>query len=99
MTNQACQERRPLWVRLVLRAAMRRSAALLAAGSLFLLAGFDLFAAFIGSGSHSLLGDWGLPVGLASACLSAITAIWCWLAVRWVDRNGRWPEQARQRGD
>lgn len=29
-------------------------------------------------------------IGLILAALAALTAAWVWLAVRWIDRNGKW---------
>jgi hypothetical protein len=98
MANKPCQERRPLWVRLVMREEMKRSGALFVLTMFGLLASFGLLVVVIESGSQSLLGALELPIGLASVCLSVAGAFWCWLSVRWVDLSGKWPEQPNHHG-
>ena len=83
-------EPRPLWVRLVNREGMKRPAALVVVILFCLLACFGLLLVVIESGSSSILGALAFPLALTSACLSTAGALWCWLAVRWVDRKGKW---------
>jgi hypothetical protein len=91
MAAEDRHERRPLWVRLVIREGMKRSAALALVGIFGLLAGIGLLVAAIASGSNSILGALALPLALAGACLCATGAPWSWLAVSRVDGNGKWP--------
>jgi hypothetical protein len=42
--------------------------------------------------AESILHPIGLALELAVACLGAAGALWTWLAVRWVDRNGKWAQ-------
>jgi hypothetical protein len=91
MSDEEWQEKRPLWVRLVARKETKRSAVWFSITILGLLAGIGLLMAAIESGSSSLLGAVALPLSLAGACLCAALALWCWLAVRRVDRNSKWP--------
>ena len=81
---------RPLWVRWVVRAEMKRTAALALVSMFGLLTAIGLLAAAIESASSSFLGALAVPIGLAGAGLCAAGAVWSWLAVRWVDRNGKW---------
>jgi hypothetical protein len=91
MVDEERHEPRPLWVRLVMREEMKRSAALVLA-SIFGLLTFCIALAdtLIWSSGSYFLGSLALPLGLVSACLGAAGALWCWLALRWVDRNGKW---------
>jgi hypothetical protein len=91
--RMAAEERlepRPLWVRVVTREATKRPAAQVQACIFAFIACIGLLTAAIESASTSILGALAMPLGLAGACLGAVGAIWCWLAVRWVDRNGKW---------
>jgi hypothetical protein len=38
----------------------------------------------------SVLFEIARPIGLAGIAVSVIGLVWCWLAVRWVDRHGKW---------
>jgi len=42
------------------------------------------------SPSESLLGKIAFGLGLAGMVINLIAALWVWLAVHWVDRNGQW---------
>jgi len=81
---------RPLWVRVLLGEGTKRSAALAQVSIFVLIACIGLLTGANESASSSVLGAVALPLGLASACLGAIGAVWCRLAVRWVDRHGKW---------
>ncbi len=98
MAAEENPERRPQWVRLVMRESMKRSAALPLAGLFVLLTCLGLLAVAIELGSSSFLGALALPVGLTGACICAAGAVWSWLAIRWVDRNGKWPDLPNQGG-
>jgi hypothetical protein len=74
-----------------MREGMKRSAALALVSLFGVLAGIGLLVVAIESGSSSFLGTLALPVGLGGACLWATGGLWVWLAVRWVDRNSKWP--------
>jgi hypothetical protein len=90
MADRERHELRPLWVRIAARQGTRRPVSLIQVGIFGLLACIGLGTAVIESGSSSILGALALSLGLALACLGAAGAVWCWLAVRWVDRNGKW---------
>ena len=98
MIENERHERRPLWVSLVLRERMKRPAAKTMIGVFGLLFGLAVLTAAVESESSSVLGTLALPIGLAGAGLSAAGAIWSWLALRWVDRNGTWPTLSNVRG-
>lgn len=90
MADEKRHEPRPLWVRMVVRDTMKRPAALVVVGIFVLLACCCLLAVAIESASSSELGAIALPLGITATCLSGIGAVWCWLAIRWVDRNSKW---------
>lgn len=83
-------EPRPLWVRLLVRDGTKRPIALGQVSGFVILACIGGLTAAIESASSTILGALARPGGLAVACLCAAGAVWCWLAVRWVDRNGKW---------
>jgi hypothetical protein len=97
MADERQQEPRPLWVRCVAREGTMRNAArtqvriylVLAICGLLVACSALLRAALPVEGGAFLIEN-RLPLGLAGACLGAAGAIWCWLAIRWVDRNGKW---------
>jgi hypothetical protein len=41
-------------------------------------------------GSESALGKVAVALGLIGVVLQAVAALWVWLAIRWVNRNGQW---------
>jgi hypothetical protein len=41
-------------------------------------------------GSESVLGKVAAALGLIGMVLQAVAALWVWLAICWVDRNGPW---------
>jgi len=41
-------------------------------------------------GSESVLGRVAVALGLIGMVVQAVAALWVWLAVRWVNRNGQW---------
>jgi len=90
MADDKWHERRPLWVRFAAREGTKRQTAVGQVGGFVLLTGIGLSMAAIQSGSNSFLGGLALPLGMVEACLCAGAALWSWLAVRWVDRNGKW---------
>jgi hypothetical protein len=89
MADEEKRERRPLWVRLMVL-EMKRPAALVVVSILGLLAGINLLLVAIESASGSILGAISFPIVLLGACVCTACGIWCWLAVRWVDRNDTW---------
>ncbi len=80
----------PRWVRLVLGRSWdrRREQALL----MFLGLNFVMLLAMTGLewGSESVLGKVVFTLGLIGMLLQALVALWLWLAIRWLDRNGQW---------
>jgi hypothetical protein len=99
MPDAQQQVARPLWVRCVARDGTKRTAArnqvriyvmLMLCGLGWACVG--LFHKIIPVETDFFLIANRLPFGLTMACLGAAGAIWCWLAVRWVDRNGEWAE-------
>jgi len=90
MADEGRHEPRPLWVRMVVRDKMKRPAALVVVGIFVLLACHCLLTVAVESASRFVLGAIALPLGIAGTCLCGIGAVWCWLAIRWVDRNGKW---------
>jgi hypothetical protein len=75
---------------MVMRDRMKRSTALALVSIFVLLTCCCLLTVAIESASSSVLGAIALPLGITGTCLCGIGAVWCWLAIRWVDRNGKW---------
>jgi hypothetical protein len=90
MTHPEHYDRRPAWVRLMVREGAKRQSALIVVYCLAFLAALNLALAGMESGSTSLLGDVALPLCLGGAVLCGAAALWSWLAMRWVDRHGHW---------
>jgi len=59
---------------------------------MFLALTFAILLAMTGLewGSESVLGKVAFVLGLIGMALQGVAALWVWLAIRWVDRNGRW---------
>ena len=97
MADEERNQPRPLWVRCVARDGTKRPAAqaqiringIFGCGGLFYACGGLLRVAY-DLPSNSFMAANALPIGLTFAGLGAAGVIWCWLAIRWVDRNGRW---------
>jgi hypothetical protein len=87
------KQQRPKWVRLAVPAGTKRQVAKVQIGCIVLITGIGLLVTALGSGSSSFLGAVELPVGLGLAVMGGGAALWSWLAVRWVDRNGKWGKQ------
>jgi hypothetical protein len=81
---------RPRWVRIILREGTKRPTAMSQVAVFALISSIGWIAASNEWGSTSLLGSIGLPLGLLSGLLSVLFALWCWFAIRWVDRHGKW---------
>lgn len=81
---------RPWWVQLAVGRTSTRRAAFSQLAILSLNLSILLLITGMESVSESLFGRIAFAVGLAGTVLNLILAIWVWLAVRWVDRNGQW---------
>jgi hypothetical protein len=89
MAANESYELHPLWVRLAIRKGTKRSVALSIVFSIVILTGGALLSVVSELGNLGLL---ALVVGLACVAVGAACAVWTWFAVRWVDRNGAWPQ-------
>jgi hypothetical protein len=81
---------RPLWVRFFARPGSRRSAVRAGALSSCLLVIIALLICSVEATSESVLGRTAFVLGAVLATIAALLAIGAFLALRWVDRNGRW---------
>jgi hypothetical protein len=77
----------PLWVRMAVRQGTKRSVAMSIVFSSIVLVGGTLLSAASELGN---LGPVALTLGLGGPAVGAACALWSWLALRWVDRNGSW---------
>ena len=81
---------RPWWVRLSVGRTSTRRAAFSQLTILGLNLSILLAITGIESTSESLFGRIAFAIGLVGMVVNVILALWVWLAVRWVDRNGQW---------
>ena len=58
-------------------------------GGLFFIC-FALISSEIQPAAPSFLSEFGLPIGLVFISVGVPGAFWCWLGMRWVDKNGSW---------
>jgi hypothetical protein len=82
--------RRPWWVRLFARPGSRRPAVRAGALAFGLLAVLALLVCSIEATRDSLLARIAFGVGAVLAPGAALLAAGAFLAVRWVDHNGKW---------
>ena len=97
MGNESEHKPYPLWVRFAAREGMKRSAAVAQVRTYIIVAGggfcwmfMGLLNQYIEPPIQSFLIANGLPIGLTGIVLGVSGALWCWLSMRWVDRNGTW---------
>ena len=103
MADEPRLEPRPLWVRCVAREGTKRPAAkaqirvyatIGCIGLLYTSVGVArsqaVAAGYEWPAGDSFLGVNKLLFGLIGVFLGAGGALWCWLAIRWVDRHGKW---------
>ncbi len=81
----------PDWVSLIGQSGMPRQTALIQVRLFAVLAGIALVVAIISFGSETLLERLALSLSVGTACVCPWMAMWSRFAVRWMDRNGRWP--------
>src|SRR5262249_29842191 len=90
MSDDNKVDERPGWVRLIVGARSTRRGSMTQMCTLALLGciGFAIFA--LENGRTSQLARIGSMIGLAGAAIGLIILAWAALAVRWIDRNGKW---------
>jgi len=90
MSDEKKLDERPGWVRLIVGARSTRRGSMTQMCALALLGciGFAIFA--VENGRTSQLARIGCMIGLAGAAVALIILAWAALAVRWIDRNGKW---------
>jgi hypothetical protein len=91
MSDKERNGQRPLWVRFMVREKTKRPVAFVHVMILGLFGCIDLVLAVTRPTSSLIFPAITRPVVLLVGGVCAAFGIWCWLAARWVDKNGTWP--------
>jgi len=81
---------RPWWVRTFLREHTKRIMAIGQVSMFLVISALGWIITSFEYSSDTELGKYAMTIGLIVAVLGLASAIWCRLAIRWVDRNGKW---------
>jgi hypothetical protein len=83
-------QQRPLWVRLMVTESIDRQKAFFQISFFCLIGSLGWIAGSVGAYGESILANIAFGLGLVCGTISLLYAIWIRLAIRWVDRHGKW---------
>ena len=89
-------QQRPFWVRLMLGEAIHRQKAFFQICYFCLITSLGWILGSLVASNPSILANITFILGAAIGTLCPIFIIWIGIAIRWVDRHGKWTESTHQ---